>query len=79
MIDFFDLVIELVAHTKIRWRGLILLGIALVGLGVIVLVIDGLSGSSSATVLWGGVVLLIMGGTMVVVGIYRWSVQDHLK
>ena len=79
MIDFFDLVIELVAHTKIRWRGLILLGIALVGLGVIVLLIDGLSGSSSATVLWGGVVLLIMGGAMVVVGIYRWSVQDHLK
>ena len=77
--SFFDVIIDLVVHTKILKRPFLLIGIVLVGFGVIVLLTEGVSGTASAIEIWGVVLSLIVGGAMVAVEIFRWSVQDQLK
>ena len=77
--SIFDFIIDLVVHTKVLKRPPLLIGIVLVGFGVIVLLTEGLSSSASAIVIWSGVASLIIGGAMVAVELFRWSVQDHLK
>jgi len=79
MSDFADFILDLISYTRISRHPLILIGVILTGVGIIVLLTVGLSAEASTGVLLGGFGAVLLGIAMVASGVWRWSVQDHLK